>query len=270
VRILFIGDIVGEPGRRAVAELLPRLRRQQNLDMVIANGENSAGGSGITPKIAEELFSSGVDVITSGDHVWDQKEVIGLLQSNARFLRPLNYPAGASGKGSLIFQANNQPPVGVINLQGRTFMPALDNPFVCVRGEVEKMRRTTNLIFMDFHAEATSEKAAMGRMLDGQISALIGTHTHVQTADEQIFPGGTAFLSDAGFTGPHESVIGREIEPVVKRFLTLQPQRFAVATKDIKLQGAVVDINPGTGRAETIVRISESLPATSVAAVQDD
>jgi 2',3'-cyclic-nucleotide 2'-phosphodiesterase len=259
VKILFIGDIVGEPGRRAVKELLPRLRRQHELDVVIANGENSAGGSGITPSTAQEIFSAGVDIITSGDHLWDQKEVISLLQNESRFLRPLNYPQGTPGQGSVVYQANNQAPVGIINLQGRTFMADLENPFTCVRAEVERLRQKTSIIFIDVHAEATSEKAAIGRMLDGQVSAVIGTHTHVQTADEQIFPGGTAFLSDAGFTGPHESVIGREIEPVIKRFLTLQPQRFAVATGGIKLQGAIVEINAHTGRAEKIQRVSEAL-----------
>jgi metallophosphoesterase (TIGR00282 family) len=261
VKLLFIGDIVGEPGRRAVKDLLPRLRRQHELDLVIANGENSAGGSGITPAIAQELYANGVDIITTGDHLWDQKEVIGLLQNESRFLRPLNYPQGTPGQGSVVYQASNQPPVGIINLQGRTFMAALENPFTVARAEVERMRKKTNIIFIDFHAEATSEKAAIGRMLDGQVSAIIGTHTHVQTADEQIFPGGTAFLSDAGFTGPHESIIGREIEPVIKRFLTLQPQRFAVAEKDVKLQGAIVEINDGTGKAIKIQRVSETLNA---------
>jgi metallophosphoesterase (TIGR00282 family) len=259
VKILLIGDIVGEPGRRAVAELLPRLRREHEVDLVIANGENSAGGSGITPAIAQELYAYGVNIITTGDHLWDQKEVIGLLQNEARFLRPLNYPKGTPGQGSMVWQGDNQPPVGIMNLQGCTFMANLENPFVCARAEVARMREKTNIIFIDMHAEATSEKAAIARMLDGQVSAVIGTHTHVQTADEQIFPGGTAFLSDAGFTGPHESVIGREIEPVIKRFLTLQPQRFGVASGDIKLQGAVVEINPHTGRAEKIQRISERL-----------
>jgi metallophosphoesterase (TIGR00282 family) len=259
VKILFIGDIVGEPGRRAVAELVPRLRRQHELDLVIANGENAAGGSGITPKIAEEIYAAGVDIITTGDHLWDQKEVIGLLQNESRFLRPLNYPKGTPGQGSVVYQANNQAPVGIINIQGRTFMADLENPFVMARAEVEKMRQKTNIIFIDMHAEATSEKAALARMLDGQVSAVIGTHTHVQTADEQIFAGGTAFLSDAGFTGPHESVIGREIEPVIKRFLTLQPQRFAVAEKDVRLQGVIVEINAHTGKAEKIQRVSEVL-----------
>ena len=259
VKLLFIGDIVGEPGRRAVTLLLPKLRRKHELDLVIANGENSAGGSGITPKTAEEIFAAGVDIITTGDHLWDQKEVITLLQNESRFLRPLNYPAGTPGRGSVVYQANNQPPVAIMNLQGRTFMPDLDNPFVAARAEVEKLREKTNIIFVDFHAEATSEKIAMGRMLDGQVSAVVGTHTHVQTADEQIFPGGTAFLSDAGFTGPHESVIGREIEPVIKRFMTLQPQRFGVAEKDVKLQGVMIEINPHTGKAEKIERVSERL-----------
>jgi len=250
---------VGEPGRRAVSELLPRLRRQHGVELVIANGENSAGGSGITPKTAEEIFAAGVDIITSGDHLWDQKEVIGLLQNESRFLRPLNYPQGTPGQGSVVYQANNQAPVAIVNLQGRTFMPDLENPFTFIRAEVERLRQKTNIIFIDLHAEATSEKAALARMLDGQVSAVIGTHTHVQTADEQIFPGGTAFLSDAGFTGPHESVIGREIEPVIKRFLTLQPQRFAVAENNVKLQGVVVEINDHTGKALNIQRVSENL-----------
>ncbi len=261
VKILFIGDIVGEPGRRAVSELVPRLRRQLDLTLVVANGENSAGGSGITPKTAEEIFAAGVDIITSGDHLWDQKEVMGLLQNNSRFLRPHNYPSGTPGKGSVVYQADNQAPIAILNLQGRTFMQDLENPFIMARSEVERLRQKTNIILVDFHAEATSEKAAMGRMLDGQVSALIGTHTHVQTADEQIFPGGTAFLSDAGFTGPHESVIGREIDPVIKRFLTLQPQRFAVATERVFLQGAVVEIDSYTGKATSIKRISEALPS---------
>ena len=259
VKIIFIGDVVGEPGRRAVHDLLPGLRKRHEPDLVIANGENSAGGSGITPATAAELFSYGVDIITSGDHLWDQKEVMTLLQSEGRFLRPLNHPQGTPGRGSIVHQPPNRAPVGIVNLQGVTFMPNLDNPFISIRAEVNRLRQKTNIIFVDFHAEATSEKIALARMLDGQVSAVIGTHTHVQTADEQIFPGGTAFLSDAGFTGPHESVIGREIEPVVKRFLTLQPQRFAVATGNVKLQGALVEIDEMSGKATAIERISEKL-----------
>ena len=265
MKLLFIGDIVGQPGRRAVAELLPKLRQQHALDFVIANGENSAGGSGITPKIAEEIFSAGVDVITTGDHLWDQKEVIELLQNEKRFLRPLNYPANVPGRGSGIFQIPNpraKTPdpilIAVLNAQGRTFMPPLENPFLLALDEVKRLRQQTKIIFVDFHAEATSEKIAFARMLDGQVSAVVGTHTHVQTADEQIFPGGTAYLTDAGFTGPHESVLGREIEPVLKKFLTGMPQRFEVAKNRVLLHGAVIEIDDASGKAVKIQRVSEA------------
>src|SRR3989442_3281456 len=259
VKLLFIGDIVGEPGRRAVKQLVPRLRQQHELDMVIANGENSAGGSGITPNTAEEIFSAGVDLITSGVHLWDQKEVMALLENEKRFLRPLNYPPGAPGRGSAIVQLSGKPPLAVFNLQGRTFMPVLENPFLLARAEVERLRQITKIIFVDLHAEATSEKISLARMLDGLVSAVVGTHTHVQTADEQIFPGGTAFLCDAGFTGPHESVLGREIEPVIKRFLTSQPQRFEVAKERVLLQGALIEVDENTGCALSVQRISEPL-----------
>ena len=260
VRILFIGDIVGQPGRRAVSELVPKLRKRQNLDLVIANGENSAGGSGITMNTAEEIFKGGVDIITTGDHVWDQKEVLGLLQHDKRVLRPINYPSNTIGQGSTVFQADGRPPVAVVNVQGRTFMANLENPFSCMQAEVRRLREITPLIFVDIHAEATSEKIALGRFLDGQVSAVIGTHTHVQTADEQIFPGGTAFLCDAGFTGPHESVLGREIQPIIKRFMTNMPQRFNVATGRVLLQGVIVELDPHSGRALSIERVSH--PAT--------
>jgi hypothetical protein len=275
VKILFIGDIVGQPGRRAVAELVPKLREQHALDFVIANGENSAGGSGITPKTAEEIFSAGVDIITTGDHLWDQKEVMELLQNEKRFLRPLNYPPGTPGQGSAIFEvkvgssrcddrtARRAVPtnlsIAVVNAQGRTFMPPLENPFLLALDEVKRLRQQTKIIFVDFHAEATSEKIAFARMLDGQVSAVVGTHTHVQTADEQIFPGGTAYLTDAGFTGPHESVLGREIEPVLKRFLTGMPQRFEVAKDRVLLHGAVIEIDDASGKAVKIQRVSESV-----------
>jgi 2',3'-cyclic-nucleotide 2'-phosphodiesterase len=259
VKLLFVGDIVGQPGRRAVNALVPQLRVQHRLNLVVANGENAAGGSGITPSTAQEIFSAGVDIMTSGDHLWDQKEVMGLLESERRFVRPLNYPAGTPGQGSTIFQGPGFPPVAVLNLQGRTFMPPLENPFHAALAEVERLRRTTRIIFVDFHAEATSEKIALARMLDGQVSAVIGTHTHVQTADEQIFPGGTAFLADSGFTGPHESVLGREIEPIIRRFMTNMPQKFDVAKGRILLQGAIVDIDEETGRAKSIQRVSEAV-----------
>ena len=250
---------MGSPGRKAVAELLPRLRTAHGIDVVIANGENSAGGSGITPATAAEIFAAGVDVITCGDHLWDQKEVTVLLQSEPRFVRPLNYPVGTIGQGSMILRKDGLPPIAVLNLQGRTFMPVLENPFLMARDEVARLRQTTPIIFVDMHAEATSEKIALGRMLDGQVSAVVGTHTHVQTADEQIFPGGTAYLSDAGFTGPQDSVLGRDIEPIIKRFLTNLPQRFTVASECVVLNGALIEIDPVTGKAVKIQRISQPL-----------
>jgi 2',3'-cyclic-nucleotide 2'-phosphodiesterase len=261
VNILFIGDIVGEPGRKAVKQLLPVLRTRLAVDAVVANAENSAGGAGITPRTAEEIFSAGVDVITTGDHLWDQKEVVELLEREPRFLRPLNYPPGTAGQGGGVFQIPGRGSVGVINLQGRVFMAALDNPFPAAQAEAQRLRKQTSVILVDMHAEATSEKIALARMLDGQVSAVIGTHTHVQTADEQIFPGGTAFLCDAGFTGGHESVLGREIEPVIKRFITHTPQRFGVAKDRVYLQGALIDVDESTGRARRIQRVSEAMNA---------
>ena len=259
MKLLFIGDIVGQPGRRAVTQLLPKLREQHGLHFVIANGENSAGGNGITPATAAEIFDAGVDVITSGDHLWDQKEVMELLQNEKRFVRPFNYPAGTAGQGSVVISKEGLPPVAVLNLQGRTFMPPMENPFSMALDKVNRLRQQTKIIFVDFHAEATSEKIALARMLDGQVSAVVGTHTHVQTADEQIFPGGTAYLSDAGFTGPHDSVLGREIEPVIKRFLTGMPQRFEVAKGRVLLHGVVIEIEDASGRALKIQRVSENL-----------
>jgi len=259
VKILFIGDIVGEPGRRAVKLLLPKLRETHGLDVIIANGENSAGGNGITPMIAHELFEAGVNVITTGDHLWDQKEVTELLEKEPRLLRPLNYPPGTIGHGGAVFKIRDLPPIAVMNAQGRTFMPPLENPFLMAREELAQLRQHARIIFADFHAEATSEKIAFARMLDGQVSAVVGTHTHVQTADEQIFPGGTAYLTDAGFTGPHESVLGREIHPVLERFLTNTPQRFGIARNNVRLQGAVIEVDAGTGKAVNIQRVSEAI-----------
>ncbi len=257
---MFIGDVVGQPGRRAVKELVPLLRQRYALDLVIANGENSAGGSGITPNTAAELFAAGVNVMTTGDHLWDQKEVRELLENERRFVRPVNYPQGTIGQGSTVVTLDNLPPFAVMNVQGRTFMADLDNPFLRAQEEVTRLRAVTPLIFVDVHAEATSEKIALARMLDGRVSAVVGTHTHVQTADEQIFPGGTAFLCDAGFTGPHESILGREIEPIIQRFLSNTPQRFGVASERIFLQGAFIEIDSDTGRALRIERVSEPLP----------
>jgi len=258
MKILFIGDVVGEPGRRAVRQLVPKLRAQHGLDAVIANGENSAGGSGLTPATAKEIFDAGVDIITSGDHLWDQKEVVALLENEPRFVRPINYPLGTAGQGSALLLVANQT-VAVVNVQGRTFMQALENPFTTMAAEVERLRQITPIILVDVHAEATSEKIALARMLDGQVTAVVGTHTHVQTADEQVFPKGTAFLCDAGFTGPHESILGREIAPIIRRFATNTPQRFGVAKDRIFLQGAIIDIEESSGQARSISRIQAPL-----------
>jgi metallophosphoesterase (TIGR00282 family) len=257
VKLLFIGDIVGEPGRKAVRQIVPRLREQHGIDVVVANGENAAGGSGITPDTAKEIFAAGVDVMTSGDHLWDLKEVNELLANEPRFVRPLNYPPGTPGAGSTVHRREGRVVCAVINVQGRTFMPPLDNPFLAITPEVTRLRAITPVIFVDVHAEATSEKIALARFLDGRVSAVVGTHTHVQTADEQIFPGGTAFLCDAGFTGPHESCLGRDIEPIIKRFLTNTPQRFSVAKGRVTLQGALIEIDPDSGKAVSIQRVSE-------------
>ncbi len=259
MNILFIGDIVGEPGRRAVRLMLPRLRQRLELDFVIANAENAAGGSGLTENTAAEMLANGVDVITTGDHVWDQKEAMPYIANEPRVLRPLNYPVGTLGRGTGIFHHARTPPVAVVNLQGRVFMPDLENPFSCITEELPRLNTATAVIIVDMHAEATSEKIAMGRMLDGRVSAVLGTHTHVQTADEQIFPGGTAYLTDAGFTGPQESILGRRIEPVIRRFTTLLPQRFEVASDRTFIQGAIIDIDEQTGHARAIRRFSKPL-----------
>lgn len=260
VKLLFIGDIVGKPGRHAVRGLVPALRDRHELDLVIANGENAVGGNGINREKATEIFDAGVDIMTCGDHLWDQREVIELLDSEPRFVRPTNYPAGTPGQGSTLFERAGLPAVGVINAQGRTFMRGeMENPFRMVAEEVKKLTPLAPVIFVDFHAEATSEKIAMGRMLDGDVSAVVGTHTHVQTADETIFPGGTAFLCDVGFTGPHDGVIGREWEPVVNRFLTSQPHRFPVSKGRVLLQGVIIEIDGATGKAIAIERVSEAL-----------
>ncbi len=239
--------------------IVPQLRAQHQLDYVVANGENACHGSGITKTQADEIYDAGVDVITCGDHLWRQRDVIWLLTNEKRFVRPINYPSGTPGQESVVVQKEGVPAFAVVNAQGRTFMTELDNPFPMVEKEVAALKEKTPIVFLDFHAEATSEKIAMGRMLDGEVSAVIGTHTHVQTADDQIFPGGTAFLCDAGFTGAHESVIGREIEPVIKRFKTCQPQKFDVASKKVTLQGAIVEVDDETGKAISILRVSEEV-----------
>ena len=260
MHVLFIGDVVGEPGRRAIKELVPKISKREGIDFVIANGENAAGGSGITPMLADELFQSGVDVITTGDHVWKKKELIERLDSDARILRPANYPKGANGFGSTVIEsAHTGVQVGVINLLGRVFMQALECPFRVVKEELNKIKNKTNVIIVDIHAEATSEKIALGWYLDGTVSAIFGTHTHVQTADEKILPNGTAFITDVGMTGPFDSVIGRNKEAVLAKFITQMPTKFDTADGDIRLQGAIVDIDEKTGKANSIKRVEERL-----------
>jgi hypothetical protein len=259
MNILFIGDIVGSPGREAMKQLLPELKKEYNLDFVIANAENAAGGSGITPRVAEELFGLGINVLTSGDHIWKRREAFELINNEERILRPANFPAVAPGRGWGLFKAKDNFKVGVINVNGRVFMEALECPFRVSRQLQEDLSKETKIIVVDIHAEATSEKIALGWYLDGKVSAVLGTHTHIQTADERILPGGTAYITDVGMTGPMDSVIGRRIEDVLERFLTAVPTRFEVAKDNIQLHGAVLDIDEQTGKASSIVRIQRKL-----------
>lgn len=261
LRILFLGDIVGEPGRKAVISRLASIREAESIDFVIANGENAAAGRGITPKIAIDLLRAGIAVITSGDHIWDQGEIVDFMEMEPRMLRPLNYPPGVPGGGSIVLETAKGK-VAVINAQGRTFMqPPLENPFLAVEEEVSKLKEEeeVKVIFVDFHAETTSEKISMGYALDGLVSAVVGTHTHVQTADERVFPGGTAFLCDAGMCGPLDSVLGREAGPVVERFRSAMPSRFPVARGIVGLRGAIVDVDESSGKALAIRRFAEDL-----------
>lgn len=259
MNILFIGDIVGSPGREAINKLLPELKKEYRLDFVIANAENAAGGSGITPRVADELFNAGVDVLTSGDHIWKKREVFELIDKDGRILRPVNFPQGAPGQGKNVFKTKAGLRVGVVNVQGRVFMEALECPFKTTREAQEVLSKDTQIIIVDIHAEATSEKVALGWYLDGLASAVLGTHTHIQTADERILPQGTAYITDVGMTGPLDSVIGRKIEDVLERFVTSIPTRFEVAKENIQLQGVVLDIDENTGKARAIVRIQKKL-----------
>jgi hypothetical protein len=257
LRLLFLGDIIGEPGRRAVIDTVPIWKKERGIDFVVVNGENSAGGRGITPRITIDLLRAGVAVITTGDHVWDQKDLASFIDTEPRLLRPINYPEGVPGQGVIVLDTPKGK-VGVINVQGRTFMqPSLDNPFHVLDRVVAKMREETSIIFVDAHAETTSEKIAIGRFLDGRVSAVVGTHTHTQTADERVFPGGTAFLCDAGMCGPTESILGRAIEPIIQRFICSMPVSFPVAHGPVMLCGAVIEIDETTGRALKIERVAE-------------
>jgi metallophosphoesterase (TIGR00282 family) len=258
MKLLFIGDIVGRPGRELLRKGLRLLTDHHGADLVIANVENAAAGFGITRDIGDTFLEWGVDVMTTGNHVWDKKEALDYIASERRLLRPANYPAGVPGRGAHLAQTRDGRAVGVINAMGRVFMTPIDDPFQVVLREIEAMRAKTKVIVVDFHAEATSEKVAMGWYLDGRVTLVVGTHTHVQTADDRILPKGTAYLTDAGMTGPHDSIIGMELDPSLARFLTGMPSRFEPATGNPRLNGVVVEADEKTGRAVTITRISYS------------
>lgn len=261
IRILFLGDVVGEPGRKALGQRLKGLQEELAVDFTIVNGENAAGGRGISGRQCIEILKAGATVITTGDHVWDQKDLPAYIETEPRLLRPCNYPAGTPGAGSVVIDTP-QGPVGVLNVRGLTFMnPPLEDPFTRAMQEVENLRKQTSVIFVDFHAETTSEKIALGRYLDGKVSAVVGTHTHVQTADEQVFPGGTAFLCDAGMCGAVTSVLGRTVDSILRRFLTAMPTKLPVAGGDVLLCGALVEIDPATGQAQSIHRVREIVSA---------
>jgi len=255
LRILFIGDIVGRPGRQAVGHMLPSLMAEISPDFVIANGENAAGGMGITKETGLEILQAGVNAITLGNHVWAKKEVYSFLDMDTRLVRPANYPDGAPGRGWAVYHTSTQEPIGVVNLCGRVFMDHLEDPFKAADKILETLTAQTNVIIVDFHAEVTSEKAAFAWYVDGRAAAVIGTHTHVQTADERILPGGTAFITDVGMTGPVDSVIGMKKELVISRFLTQMPSKFEVADGEALLSAVVIDIDPCAGKAVSIERL---------------
>ena len=259
MKVLIVGDVVGVPGRDAVKALVPILRAKHHLDFVIVNAENVAGGAGVTPKTAQDLLTTGADMLTSGQHIWHYREIGPYMDAEPRLLKPANYPSGTPGFGSYIYPSKNGVKVGVINLLGRVFMrvDALDDPFRAADRLIEEIKKTTPVIFVDMHAEATSEKVVMGWYLDGRVSAVVGTHTHIQTADERILPKGTAYLTDLGMTGPYDSVIGRKIEPVLDKFLTGMPSKFEVAQGNVILCGAIVEVDPATGKALKIERVQE-------------
>ena len=255
MNILFVGDIMGKPGRWVLSQLLTGLKKKYAVDFTVVNVENAAGGYGCTPQIAQKIKSYGADLQTSGNHIWDRKEIYPFMETDANFLRPANHPPGAPGFGSRIKTLITGQKVAVLNLEGRVFMRELECPFRYADRELEEIRKETPIILVDFHAEATSEKQAMGWYLDGRVSAVVGTHTHVQSADEQILPGGTAFITDVGMTGPHRGVIGINAQDALARFLTQLPHRFTVASEDIKLCAVVVSVDEQSGKATKIERL---------------
>ena len=258
MNILFIGDIFGKSGREIARRAIPALVATRGVDLVIANVENSAAGFGVTGDIADTILGYGVDVMTSGNHVWDKKEILDYIPGQARLLRPGNFPVGVPGRGSYLARTRTGEPVGVLNLMGRVFMTPLDDPFAMALRETEALRAKTRVIFVDFHAEATSEKVAMGWHLDGRVTAVVGTHTHVQTADERILPKGTAYLTDAGMTGPHDSIIGVTVDAALGRFVTAMPVKFEAATGPARLNAVLITADQASGRATAIERINLS------------
>lgn len=256
MKILFIGDIVGKAGRALTRRGVSTLVDRHDVDLVVANVENAAGGNGITRAIGESLRDHGIQVMTSGNHIWDQKEALDYIELEPRLLRPANYPSGAPGAGRVVVTARSGDPVGVINVMGRVFMAPMENPFAVVKRELAAVRETARVVLVDFHAEATSEKIAMGWHLDGEVTAVVGTHTHVQSADDRLLPDGTAYITDVGMTGPHDSVLGVEKKVVLRRFLTALPGRFETARGDPRLHGVLVTADPDTGRATAIERLS--------------
>ena len=259
MRILVIADIFGEPGREAVKKLLPEIKGEEKIDLCIANGENAAGGFGITPKIAEQLFSWGVDIITMGNHVWDRKEVLDII-NDQRMIRPANYPPGVPGRGWTVVTVDKAARVGIINLSGRVYMGNFDCPLRTADKVIAELKNQADIIIVDMHGEITSEKVALGWYLDGRVSAVVGTHTHIPTADERILPGGTAYITDVGLTGSLDSVIGVKKEIIIQRFLTQMPVRFEEATANVVLAGVVIDIDAESGKATAIKRIQKQVP----------
>lgn len=259
LNILMVGDIVGRPGRKVIREKIKSYHRKYKLDYVIANGENAAGGSGLTEDIAQELYNAGVDFLTMGNHTWDKKEIYSYIDFEPNIVRPANYPPGTPGNGSAIVRLDRSIKLGIINLAGRVFMQPLDCPFRTIDRILDTMRRETPLIIVDIHAEATSEKIAMGRYLDGRVSAVVGTHTHVQTADERVLPDGTAYITDLGMTGPQDSILGVKKELVIQKFISQMPVRFEVADGIAQFNGVLLELDENSGKAHNITRINELL-----------
>lgn len=258
MKILFIGDIVGNPGRKVIKEFLPSLRKEKGIDLVIANGENAAGGSGITYVVAQELYRSGVDAITLGNHTWSKREILNFIESDSKVVRPANYPPELPGKGSTIISCEKGK-VGVLNLMGRVYMDTIDCPFRTAERELEYLKSQTRMVVVDFHAEATSEKCALAWHLDGRVSCVLGTHTHVQTADERILPRGTGFITDVGMTGPSEGIIGVDKDIILEKFITHMPVRFELARGSVQFNAVAVEIDENNGKALSIERIAKVL-----------